>query len=206
VSQRTSGYPEPMQHLIEQFSQLPGVGIRTAERFAFYILTAKKENTDRLADAVRKTKESIRYCRQCFNLSEKELCAVCSNPSRDTQTLCIVGEPKDIVALEKSGAFNGLYHVLLGVLSPLDGIGPNDLKIPELLSRLGAAADVREILLATTSDTEGEATAIYLAKALRPFKIRITRLAQGVPVGTELEFADRATLMRAVEARQEIRA
>jgi recombination protein RecR len=205
VSRLGAGYPEPMQHLIEQFSQMPGVGIRTAERFAFYILGARKEDTDRLSDAIRKTKESIRYCRQCFNLSEKELCAVCADPNRDPNMLCVIEEPKDIIALEKAGVYQGQYHVLLGALSPLDGIGPNDLKIPELLSRLGTG-HYTEVLLATTSDTEGEATAIYLTKALKPYKVKVTRLAQGVPVGIELEFTDRATLMRAIETRQEIKA
>lgn len=205
MSRQGAGYPEPMQRLIEQFAQMPGVGARTAERFAFYILTARKEDTDRLSEAIRKTKEAIRYCRQCFNLSEKELCHVCSEPSRDPGILCVVEEPKDIIALEKSAVFHGQYHVLLGALSPLDGIGPGDLKIAELLTRL-AANPFTEVLLATTSDTEGEATAIYLTKALKPFKIKVTRLAQGVPVGTELEFADRATLMRAIETRQEVRA
>lgn len=205
MSRLGAGYPEPMQRLIEQFSQMPGVGIRTAERFAFYILTARKEDTERLADAIKKTKESIRYCRDCFNLSEKEICSVCADPTREPKMICVVEEPKDIIALEKSGVYNGQYHVLLGALSPLDGIGPNDLKIPELLSRL-TTGKFTEVLLATTSDTEGEATAIYLTKALKPYKVRVTRLAQGVPVGTELEFADRATLMRAIEARQEIRA
>lgn len=205
MSRQRTGYPEPMQNLIEQFSQMPGVGVRTAERFAFYILTARKEDTDRLSDAIRRTKESIRYCRQCFNLSEKEICHICSDPTRETGMICVVEEPKDIIALEKSGVYHGLYHVLLGALSPLDGIGPNDLKIPELLSRL-SANPITEAVLATTSDTEGEATAIYLTKALKPYKIKVTRLTQGVPVGTELEFADRATLMRAIETRQEVRA
>jgi recombination protein RecR len=204
VSRLGAGYPEPMQHLIEQFSQMPGVGVRTAERFAFYILGARKEDADRLSDAIRKTRESIRYCRQCFNLSERELCAVCADPTRESRMICVVEEPKDIIALEKSGVYHGQYHVLLGALSPLDGIGPNDLKIPELLSRL-TAGQFTEVLLATTSDTEGEATAIYLTKALKPYRVKVTRLAQGVPVGTELEFADRATLMRAIEARQEVR-
>lgn len=205
MSRQWTGYPEPMQHLIEQFSQMPGVGVRTAERFAFYILTARKEDTDRLSDSIRRTKESIRYCRQCFNLSEKELCHICSDPTRESRMICVVEEPKDIISLEKSGVYHGQYHVLLGQLSPLDGIGPNDLKIPELLSRL-STNPFSEVLLATTSDTEGEATAIYLTKALKPYKVKVTRLAQGVPVGTELEFADRATLMRAIEARQEVRA
>lgn len=205
MSRLGAGYPEPMQRLIEQFSQMPGVGVRTAERFAFYILTARKDDTERLADAIKKTKESIRYCRDCFNLSEKEICSVCADPTREPRMICVVEEPKDIIALEKSGVYNGQYHVLLGALSPLDGIGPNDLKIPELLARL-TAGKFTEVLLATTSDTEGEATAIYLTKALKPYKLRVTRLAQGVPVGTELEFADRATLMRAIETRQEIKA
>jgi len=196
-------YPECMQTLIEAFAKMPGIGIRTAERLAFYVLTADGVDVKTLSDSVQKVKESIRYCKACFNLSEEELCAICQDPGRERALLCIVEEPKDIIVIEKSGGFKGLYHVLLGALSPLDGIGPKDLKIPELIHRLGA--DIfQEIIIATTSDTEGEATSLYLNKVIKPLKIKITRLAQGMPMGSELEFTDRATLVKAIEARHEI--
>lgn len=199
----TSGYPECMRALIEEFSHMPGVGVRTAERLAFYILTTDKISVERLADAILKVNESIRYCAKCFNLSEEETCAICSDPGRDAAKICVVEEPKDIISLEKSGVFRGLYHVLLGSLSPLDGIGPQDIKIQELIARVKGEG-IKEVILATAPDTEGEATAIYLARTLKPTKVKVTRLAQGIPVGSELEFADRATLMRAIEARHEI--
>ena len=201
---RGTSYPECMQALIEEFSRMPGIGIRTAERLAFYILTAKQEAVDRLSESLIRVKDTIRYCKDCFNLSERELCSICSDPSRDSQVLCVVEEPKDIIVIEKSGAFRGVYHVLLGALSPLDGIGPEDLKIPELISRVKSST-FSEIIVATTSDTEGEATSIYLTGIMKSLKVKLTRLAQGVPIGSELEFTDRATLIRAIEARHEIK-
>lgn len=198
-----SGYPESMKALIEGFAKLPGIGIRTAERLAFFVLMAEKQEMDDLAAAIRKVSESIRYCARCFNLSEAETCTICSDSSREGGVLCVVEEPKDIISIEKSGSFHGRYHVLLGALSPLDGIGPKDIKIAELLTRVKSESP-REVIIATTPDTEGEATAIYLAKVLKPLKLRVTRLAQGIPLGVDLEFADRATLMRSIEARHEI--
>ena len=197
------GYPECMQVLIEEFSKMPGIGTRTAERLAFYILTADKISVDRLAEAVRKVKASVRYCETCFNLSESAKCGICSGASRDHTRICVVAEPKDIMTLEKAGVYKGLYHVLLGVLSPLDGIGPQDLKVRELLGRIKEEG-TEEVILATTSDTEGDATAFYLVKVLKPLGVRVTRLAQGIPVGSDLEFSDRATLSRAIEARQAV--
>ena len=199
----TGGYPESMKALIEGFAKLPGIGIRTAERLAFFVLMAEKQEMDDLAAAIRKVSESIRYCVRCFNLSEAEICTICSDSSREGGVLCVVEEPKDIISIEKSGSFHGRYHVLLGALSPLDGIGPKDIKIAELLTRVKSELP-QEVIIATTPDTEGEATAIYLAKVLRPLKLRVTRLAQGIPLGADLEFADRATLMRSIEARHEI--
>ena len=200
-----AGYPECMRVLIEELSKMPGVGTRTAERLAFYFLSTDKISIERLSDALKKVNESIRYCRDCYNLSENDQCQVCSDPTRDRQSVCVVEEPKDIITLEKSGAFKGIYHVLLGVLSPLDGVGPQDIKIQELINRI-KQHKIREVIIATTSDTEGEATAIYLVRLLKSLPLKVTRLAHGVPVGSELEFADRATLAHAIEARQEIQA
>ena len=182
---------------------MPGVGTRTAERFAFYMLGAPRQDVESLAQLVLKVKEGIRACQECFNLSEEPLCHICSDPTRDHSLLCVVQEPKDIIAVEKAGDFQGIYHVLMGALSPLEGIGPKDLKVKELLARLKKSL-VREVVLGTTSDTEGDATALYLTKQLKPFKIKVTRIAHGVPVGSALEFVDKATLSRAFRQRQEV--
>ncbi len=198
-----NGYPDCMQALIEEFSRMPGVGVRTAERLAFYVLTADKDSIGRLAESLKKVNESIRYCSRCFNLSEAETCLICADPRREGDKICVVEEPKDTLSIEKANVFRGRYHVLLGALSPLDGVGPQDIKIQELLTRV-KADNIKEVILATSPDTEGEATAIYLGRVLKPLKVRVTRLAQGIPVGTDLEFADRATLSRAIEARHEI--
>ena len=199
-----SRYPESMQTLIEEFSRMPGIGIRTAERLAFYVLSASPESMTRLSRALEKVNRTIRFCNRCFNLSEGDTCAICNDGRRDPHTLCVVEEPKDIISIEKSGVYHGLYHVLLGVLSPLDGIGPQDIKIQSLLARV-KAENIKEVILATSSDTEGEATALYLIKVLKALKAKVTRLTQGIPVGSDLEFADRATLTRAMETRQEIK-
>lgn len=198
-----NGYPECMRELIEEFARMPGVGMRTAERLAFYVLTADKTAAERLSASIRKVNDSIRYCAKCFNLSENEFCSICSDHTRDATRVCVVEEPKDIISIERSGVFHGLYHVLLGVLSPLDGVGPQDIKTAELVARVKTQG-IQEVILGTTSDTEGEATALYLARTLKPLKVKTTRLAQGIPVGSDLEFADRATLMRAIEMRQDI--
>lgn len=196
-------YPESMLRLIDELAKLPGVGRRTAERFAFHVLTAPKEDVQLLVKLLSKVNESIHSCQQCFNLSEENVCRICADPGRDHSVVCVVQDPKDVVAVEKAGDYAGVYHVLLGVLSPLEGIGPKELKIKELLSRVRSGG-VKEIILATSSDTEGDATAIYLAKQLKPHKVKITRIAHGVPVGSALEFADKATLSRAMRQRQQV--
>ncbi len=196
-------YPESMVNLIEAFSKMPGVGIRTAERFAFYILGAPHETVEEMSRLMLKVNGNIHYCQECFNLSEEPVCHICSDPTRDHGLLCIVQDPKDIIAIEKSGDFQGVYHVLLGALSPLEGIGPKDLKIKELLQRLRKGT-IREVVLGTTSDTEGDATSIYLLKQIKPLKVKVTRIAHGVPVGSALEFVDKATLSRAFKQRQEV--
>ena len=196
-------YPESMLHLIEEFSKMPGVGIRTAERFAMYILGAPQESVEALAQLLLKVNSNIHYCQQCFNLSEEADCHICSDPIRDHSLLCVVQDPKDIIAIEKSGDYKGVYHVLLGTLSPLEGIGPKDIKVKELLSRL-KKGQIQEVVLGTSSDTEGDATSIYLLKQIKPLKIKVTRIAHGVPVGSALEFVDKATLSRAFKQRQEV--
>lgn len=192
-----------MVHLIEELARMPGVGSRTAERFAFYILSAPRERVETLSKLLTKVNAHIHTCGDCFNLSEADLCHICSDPARDHSVLCVVQDPKDIVAIEKAGDYNGIYHVLLGALSPLEGIGPKDLKIKELLNRLKKHG-IREIIIATSSDTEGDATSLYLFKQLKSLKIKVTRIAHGVPVGSALEFVDKATLTRAFRQRQEV--
>ncbi len=196
-------YPESMIQLIEEFAKMPGVGTRTAERFAFYILGAPRETVDALAKLVVKVNENIHYCQECFNLSEESICHICSDPTRDHGILCVVQDPKDVIAVERAGDFQGIYHVLLGALSPLEGIGPKDIRIKELLDRLKKSR-IKEVILGTNSDTEGDATALYLLKQLKPYKIRVTRIAHGVPVGSALEFADKASLSRAFKQRHEV--
>lgn len=196
-------YPESMVNLIEEFAKMPGVGIRTAERFAFYILGASHETVDAMSKLIVKVNENIHYCQDCFNLSEESICHICSDPTRDHSVLCVVQDPKDIVAIERAGDFGGIYHVLLGALSPLEGVGPKDIKTKELLNRL-KKGEIKEVIIGTSSDTEGDATSLYLLKQLKPLKIRVTRIAHGVPVGSALEFADKATLSRAFRQRQEI--
>ncbi len=188
--------------LIEALAKLPGVGARTAERFAFYILSSPREEVERLSALLTKVNTSIHACEQCFNFSESNVCHICSNPLRDHSVVCVVQEPKDIISIEKSGGFSGVYHVLMGALSPLEGIGPKDLKIKELMDSLKKGR-VGEVILATSSDTEGDATALYLMKHIKPLKIKVSRIAHGVPVGSALEFVDKVTLSRALKHRQE---
>lgn len=196
-------YPESMVKLIEAFAQLPGVGSRTAERFAFYVLNSRSQAMEELTELILKVNGSIHACQVCFNLSQETVCHICQDPTRDHTSLCVVQDPKDVIALEKAGDYKGVYHVLLGALSPLEGIGPKDLKIKELMDRL-KKGEIREVILGTTSDTEGDATATYLARQLKPLKLKVTRIAHGVPVGSALEFVDKATLARALRYRQEI--
>jgi recombination protein RecR len=196
-------YPESMVQLIEAFAKLPGVGKRTAERFAFFILSAPREQVDALSRLLLKVNDSIHACKQCFNLSEEDICHICADPTRDHGLVCVVQEPKDVIAIEKSGDFSGVYHVLMGSLSPLEGVGPKDLRVKELFTRL-KDGKAREVVLATTSDTEGDATATYLTRQLKAMKLKVTRIAHGVPVGSALEFVDKASLSRAFRQRQEV--
>ena len=196
-----NGFPLSMKNLTEQFSRMPGIGSKSAQRLAFYILKSPREVAESLAGAVLRVKESVRFCKNCHNLSDDEICGICASPNRNTSLLCIVEEPNDIVTIERAGNFDGLYHVLLGSLSPLDGIGPDDLKIGELLARV-KTGQFAEIIIATDFNTEGEATALYLMKVLRQSGAKLTRVAYGIPVGGDLEHADQATIAKAFEGRR----
>jgi recombination protein RecR len=192
-----------MQSLIKEFSKMPGIGTRTAERLAFYVLKLSQEDAGRLSQSILKVKSTIRFCKICNNLSEGDVCLICQDESRDKNLLCLVEEPNDVSAVEKTGKFNGIYHVLLGRLSPLEGIGPEMLKIKELVERV-KKEKIKEVIVATNSDTEGETTALYIAKLLKPLRLKMTRIAYGIPVGSDLKYADQATLMKAIEGRLEI--
>jgi len=196
-------YARPLLRLLEALEKLPGIGPRSAERMAFYLLRASREEARQLAQAITDVKDHLRFCEVCFNLSEAERCRICQDASRDPAVLCVVEEPKDVLAIEKTGAFRGLYHVLLGAIAPLDGIGPELLKIDELLARLSDGA-VQEVIIATDADKDGETTAAHLSRLLRPQGLRLTRIASGIPVGSHLEYADQATLARALEGRREL--
>ena len=190
-----------MNTLVREFSRMPGIGPRTAQRLAFFVLKGSGRDAKNLADAIVKVKDSVRFCKTCNNLSDSEICDICSNPSRDKHVLCVVEKPSDVISIEKMGKYNAIYHVLLGALSPLDGIGPKDLKIDELIKRTKKNR-IKEVIIATDSNTEGEATALYIVKVLRPSGVRLTRIASGIPVGANLEYADQATLTRAFEGRR----
>ena len=196
-------YTKSMSRLIQALVKMPGVGPKSAERMAFHILRLPHAEAKSLAYAILKVKESIKFCKMCGNLSEEDACIICENPKRDKNILCIVEQPTDIISIEKSGAFNGLYHVLGGSLSPLDGVGPENLRIKELLSRI-KNRKAEEIIIATDSDSEGETTALYLAKLLKKEKMKVTRIAYGLPMGSSLEYADQITLSRALKGRSAI--
>jgi recombination protein RecR len=196
-------YPEPVARLVDALQRLPGIGPKTAQRLTFYLLKRPAEEVRELGDALLAMKEKITYCRVCFNVTDEDPCHICGDPRRDPNVICVVEEPNDLLAMERTGEFRGRYHVLLGALSPLDGIGPDDLKIRELLARL-EGKEMAEVILATNPNVEGEATALYLAKLLRPLAVRITRIARGLPVGGDLEYADQGTLSKALEGRREI--
>jgi recombination protein RecR len=198
-----SYYPEPVARLIEALQRLPGIGPKTAQRLTFFLLKRPAEEVRELTESLKAVKERIVSCRICFNVTDEDPCRICSDPRRDEHVLCVVEEPNDLLAMERTGEFRGRYHVLLGALSPLDGIGPNDIKVRELLGRLEAGR-VTEVILATNPNVEGEATALYLAKLVRPLGIRVTRIARGLPVGGDLEYADQVTLSKALEGRREI--
>ena len=194
--------PEPLIRLVEELQRLPGIGPKGAQRLAFHILKTPREDADRLADAVRSVKERVTYCSVCNNITDADPCAYCSSATRDPKVICVVEEPQNVAAIEKTREFKGTYHVLMGALSPLQGIGPDDLKIKGLLSRVDGG--VTEIILATNPNVEGEATAIYLARLLKPLGVKVTRIAMGVPVGSDLEYADEVTMHKALEGRREV--
>ena len=195
-------FPPALENLVEHFAKLPGIGRKTAQRLAFYVLSLPQEEADAFAQSITQAKTAIHCCPVCQNLTEGEgPCAVCASPKRDHGVICVVADPKDVVAMERSREYHGLYHVLHGVISRMNHVGPDDLHIKSLVERV-AAGGVEEVIMATNPDTEGEATAMYLARLLRPFQVRVSRLAYGIPVGSHLEYADDATLMRALEGRQ----
>ena len=194
---------DPLAKLIEQLQRLPGIGAKSAQRLAYHLLKTPREDVYRLADAMREVKERVTYCSICSNITDADPCFFCTNPSRDQTLVCVVEEPENVNGVERTRQFNGLYHVLMGALSPLHGVGPDDLKIKELLRRVSGGT-VTEVVLATNPNVEGEATAIYLAKLLKPLGIKVTRIAMGVPVGSDLEYADDVTMQRAMEGRREV--
>jgi len=194
----------PVSRLIEAFNKLPGIGPKSAQRLTYYLLRAPQEEAQALAQAILEVKEKIVLCSICQNITDCDPCAICEDGQRDRTKICIVEEPLDILALERTGSYKGLYHVLHGVISPMDGIGPDELKVRELLARLKSPAEVQEVIMATNPNLEGEATAMYLTRLIAPLGIRMTRLARGLPVGADLEYADDVTLTRAIEGRQEV--
>jgi recombination protein RecR len=194
--------PDPLLRLVEELQRLPGIGPKGAQRLAFHILKTPREETERLVDAVRDVKERVTYCSICSNITDSDPCAFCRSDNRDRHIICVVEEPQNVSAIEKTGEFKGLYHVLMGAISPLQGIGPDDLKIKSLLSRLSNG--VTEVILATNPTVEGETTAMYLTRLLKPLGLRVTRIAMGVPVGSDLEYADQVTMQKALEGRREV--
>ncbi|MBP3478804.1 MAG: recombination protein RecR [Oscillospiraceae bacterium] len=196
-------FPAALQELADQFARLPGIGGKTAQRLAFYVLSLPQEEAQQFADAIVAAKQAVHTCPVCQNLTDREICPICNDDMRDTGVICVVAEPRDVIAMERSREFNGVYHVLHGVISPLNHVTQDDIKIRELLMRVGSG-EVREVIMATNPDTEGEATAMYISRLLRPMEVKVTRLAYGVPVGGQLEFTDEVTISRALEGRQEI--
>ena len=196
-------YPNAMERLTEQFAKLPGIGGKTAQRLAFYVLSQSEDEAMAFANAIVDAKKTVKTCPVCQNLTDEDLCPICADVRRDRGVICVVAEPKDVVAMERAREFGGVYHVLHGVISPLNHMGPNDIRIKELLTRIGQG-NVKEVIMATNPDTEGEATAMYISRLLRPMEIKVTRLAYGIPVGSQLEYADEVTLLRALEGRREI--
>ena len=194
--------PDPLIRLIDELQRLPGIGPKGAQRLAFHILRTPREQTDRLADALREVKERVTYCSVCNNITDTDPCPFCCSDTRDNSIICVVEEPQNVAAIEKTREFKGAYHVLMGALSPLQGVGPDDLKIKGLLLRVGDR--VKEVILATNPNVEGEATAIYLARLLKPLGVKVTRIAMGVPVGSDLEYADEVTMHKSIEGRREV--
>lgn len=194
-------FPAALQNLSDQFARLPGIGGKTAQRLAFYVLSLPLEDAEEFANAIMEAKKTVHTCPVCQNLTDREICSICNDDTRDAGVICVVAEPKDVIAMERSREFRGVYHVLHGVISPLNHVTQDDIKIRELLQRVGQNP-VREVIMATNPDTEGEATAMYISRLLRPMEVKVTRLAYGVPVGSQLEYADEVTLSRALEGRQ----
>lgn len=197
-------YPKLIENLIVQFSKLPGIGRRSAERMVFWLLNNPKEEAQSLAESIVKLKEGLMFCRLCNNLSDTEICRICTDTTRDEKTLCVVETPKDLLAIERTGVFKGCYHVLLGTIAPMEGRGPEDLKIQHLLERV-TTQDIKEVVIATDPDNEGEMTALYLIKALKPSGVKVSRIGLGIPVGSSLEFADASTLSMSLASRREIK-
>ncbi|MBO4941579.1 MAG: recombination protein RecR [Clostridia bacterium] len=196
-------YVSPLQNLIEEFQKLPGIGSKTAQRLAYHVLNLPKESAQKFANAIVDAKEKISYCKICQNFSDKDICSVCKNPARDKGVICVVENPRDVIQMEKTNEFKGTYHVLHGAISPMDNIGPEDIRIKELMTRI-AEEKVSEVIMATNPNLEGETTAMYISKLIKPFGVKVTRIAHGVPVGGELEFADEMTLAKAIQWRVEL--
>ncbi len=196
-------FPAALERLTEQFARLPGIGSKTAQRLAFHVLSLPQDEAEAFAAAILDAKRTVHTCAVCQNLTDREICGICDDPQRDHGLICVVAEPRDVVAMERSREYQGVYHVLHGVISPLNHVGPDDLKLKELLQRVGEG-NVREVIMATNPDTEGEATAMYVSRLLKPLEVKVTRLAYGIPVGSQLEYADEVTLLRALEGRREI--
>ena len=196
-------FPTALERLTEEFAKLPGIGGKTAQRLAFHVLSLPDEEAEAFANAIVEAKKTVHTCPVCQNLTDGELCAICDDARRNHSVICVVAEPRDVIAMERAREYDGVYHVLHGVISPLNHVGPDDIRIRELLARV-AKGDVREVIMATNPDTEGEATAMYLSRLLRPMEVKVTRLAYGIPVGSQLEYADEVTLLRALEGRREM--
>ena len=198
-----SFFPASLENLVDKFASLPGIGRKSAQRLAFHVLSLPDAEAQSFADAIVSAKKSVHCCKVCQNLTEGEICQICASDTRDKSTVCVVSEPRDVLSIERGREYNGTYHVLHGVLSPMSHVGPDDIRIKELLVRV-AENDIQEVIMVTNPDTEGEATAMYLSRLLKPFNVKVTRLAYGIPVGSNLEFADDATLNRAIEGRTEM--
>lgn len=196
-------FAAPLQNLIEEFEKLPGIGNKTAQRLAFFVLNQPEEKAQKFAHAILHAKKSLCYCTECQNLSDKEVCNICANPARDHGVICVMESPKDVLQMERTHEFKGVYHVLHGAISPMDNVGPDDIRIKELVTRV-TNQEVEEVIMATNPNLEGETTAMYISKLLKPFGVKVTRIAHGVPVGGELEFADEVTLSKAMQWRVEL--
>jgi recombination protein RecR len=196
-------YSKPLERLVNELGKLPGIGLKSAQRLAFYILRQPASEIDKLIGAITEVKQKISYCSICYNMTEDDPCSICTDPQRDKSKICVVEDPNSLLTIERTNEYNGLYHVLLGTLSPLDGIGPEQLKIKELLTRI-KQGDIKEIIIATSPNVQGESTALYLARLIKPLGIKVTRIALGVPVGSDLEYADEVTMAKAMEGRREL--